>query len=79
MGDVLQLKRQNQRFGPPDGWHEMFQAPKDGTPIRILVASGPYGLHRLPYLVCWDSGRWCYATFKTPLFSWHAPKGWQRT
>jgi len=75
MSNVIELASvtKAQRMGPPDGWYEVYQAPKDGRRIRVLVGGGGYGLRELHYDVLWDTQRkrWVYARYRTPLFTWH--------
>jgi hypothetical protein len=68
----------------------MADAPRDGTPIWVMVA-GPadeerrkgrlpeHTRHWLPYAVVWHAGQWGYEKYRTPLFPWHRDglMGWQ--
>lgn len=57
-------------------WWGMLDAPKDGTPIRVLVQGGHQG-HEFPYPVMWYGGCWCFAKNKGPLFPWQKPLRWK--
>jgi prepilin-type processing-associated H-X9-DG protein len=87
MGHVIRLPYSH--AGEPSSPHPrranvgMADAPRDGTPIWVMVAvEGDNGrrnhtAHWLPVQLRWHGGEWRYARFNTKLWPWHREiTGW---